>query len=119
MQKENNIEEILEKIVFDKDNLAILKTAINKVDSGEISSKELRQQIIELRTRLLNRLIKYIPFYLKLVTTKKSLGEFSKDKTNTTQLQQELQERNELLKKVGSCINKIYFNLINDKNLNE
>lgn len=108
MQKENNLEEMLEKIVFDKDNLAILKTAINKVDSGEISLKELRQQIIDLRVRLLEGLIKYIPFYLKQTTSKKSLVEFTMNNTNNNQLEQELKERNELLEKVGSRINRIY-----------
>lgn len=118
MQKENNLEEMLEKIVFDKDNLIKLKSAIDKVDSGEISLKELRQKIIELRVLLLNGLIKFIPFYLKLATTKKSLGEFSQNKTNTTQLGQELQERNELLEKVGSRLNRIYETL-KDKEISE
>lgn len=108
MEKENNLEEMLEKIVFDKDNLVMLKTAINKVNTGEISLKELRQQIIELRARLLDGLIKFLPFYLKQATTKKSLGEFSQNKTNTSQIQQELHERNELLEKVGSRINRVY-----------
>jgi len=108
MQKENNLEEMLEKIVFDKGNLAILKTAIDKVNTGEISLKELRQQIIELRARLLDGLIKFLPFYLRQASKKKSLDEYTTNDTNTGKLQEELQERNELLEKVGSRIDRVY-----------
>ncbi|MFX0104429.1 MAG: hypothetical protein ACFE75_02930 [Candidatus Hodarchaeota archaeon] len=114
MQKNNNLEEMLEKIVFDKENLTILKNAISKVDTGEISLKELRQQIIELRVRLLDNLLKFFPFYLKQAITEKSLRDFTQDTNNMAQLEQELEERNELLEEVGTRINRV-FETLKDK----
>lgn len=113
MQNAYNLEEMLEKIVFDKDNLNNLKSALNKIRNGELSVSELGKIIVELRSRILERLIEFIPFHLKQAQTYNVLTEFTEDHSNTSQLEHELEERNQLLETVGRRINRIYEKLRN------
>jgi hypothetical protein len=113
MQNNINLEEVLEKIIFDKDNLTMLKEVINKVGTGQLSLRELRQKIIELRAHLLDELVKFVPFYIKQTASVNSLKEFTQDEYNITKLENELREKNEFLTRIGSRINNVYEKLKN------
>lgn len=114
MQNKIDIEEILEKIVFDKDNLDDLKKVLMEARSGKISIKDLGKTIIKLRAHILEALKEFIPFHLKRESTSKSLAEFTQRSPNSPQLENELEEKNQLLETIGLRINKIYETLNND-----
>ncbi|MFX1386599.1 MAG: hypothetical protein ACFE9M_05220 [Promethearchaeota archaeon] len=106
--KQDFLYNMLEKILFDENHLMKLKTGIDKVFNGQISSKELRKQIIELRVEIIEKLIEFFPFYLKQITTKNKLNEFIEKKLSPSPLSTELQEKNKLLEEVAIRINTIY-----------
>jgi len=101
---------MLEKMLFNEKDLNALKIAIDNMNMEKISPKELRKYIIESRVKIIEKLLKFFPFYLKQVTIEKSLEDFSRPHTNI-KLEQELQEKNEFLKEVGSRVNKIHVKL--------
>ncbi len=111
MENNINIEEVLEKIIFDKENLAELKKALIIAKSGELSIPELGKKILELRSRIFESLKKFIPFHLKLTTNHNSLEQFSKKSFNAAQLERELEEKNQLLETIESRINQLIENL--------
>jgi hypothetical protein len=113
MQKDIDLEEILEKIVFDKDNLNKLKEALQMTKSGDLSIIDLGKKILELRSLILKALVELIPFHLKLTNTNNSIEDFTGKRPNVPRLEQELEERNELLETIGSRINNIYEKLRN------
>jgi len=112
-KKMQNITEMLEKIVFDENNLGKLKIALNQLKSGELSIKELRETIIELRAEMFEALLKFIPFQLKLRSAKKDLSQYTEVHPDSSQLEQEIQEKNSLLETIGSRLNRILENLDN------
>ncbi|MFX1420459.1 MAG: hypothetical protein ACFE9N_16260 [Promethearchaeota archaeon] len=114
MKNSIKVEEQLEKIVFDKENLNNLKEALVKTKTGELSITELGTKILELRSDILNTLIEFIPFHLKLTNTDKALTEFTNTISDTNQLKEALKEKDQLLEVISSRINKIYENLEND-----
>ncbi len=107
LEKTNNLNEMLEKMLFNEKDLNILKIAIDNMNMGKISPKELRKYIIESRVKIIEKLLKFFPFYLKQVTIEKPLEALAQPHTNI-KLNQELQEKNEFLKDVGSRVNKIH-----------
>jgi hypothetical protein len=107
------IDKLLEKIVFDKDNLSELKNALNKTKSGELSVSELGKKILELRSHILKKLIEFIPFHIKQTYTHNALTEFSENTINKSQLEHDLEEKDRFLEKIGQRINKIYEKLSN------
>ena len=111
MENNINIEEVLEKIVFDKDNLVELKKALIIAKSGELSITDLGKKILELRSRIFEALKRFIPFHLKLTTNHNSLEQFSKKSFNTVQLERELEEKNQLLETIELRINQLIENL--------
>ncbi|MFX1502595.1 MAG: hypothetical protein ACFFDH_16660 [Promethearchaeota archaeon] len=108
MDHNDNLEEMLENIVFDKANLSELKDFINKISTGEASLKELGKKIIELRARIFNALLKFIPYHQRLTFTS------DQGENNTPEIQQELLEKDELLDQIGSKINNSYEKLKNE-----
>jgi hypothetical protein len=101
--------EMLEKLVFDENQLLILKEKIEQVANGTISSKLLRKQIIDFRMSIMERLFEFFPFYVKQSSTQKQLTNFI-DSSNENF--EELEEKNKLLEEISGRINKIYKNLI-------
>ncbi|MFW9826722.1 MAG: hypothetical protein ACFFEY_03770 [Candidatus Thorarchaeota archaeon] len=107
--EKEHLYEMLEKLVFDENQLLILKEKIEQVANGTLSSKLLRKQIIDFRMAIMERLLEFFPFYVKQSSTQKQLTNFldhSNDKF------EELEEKNRLLKEVSVRINKIYENLV-------
>ncbi|MFX0004442.1 MAG: hypothetical protein ACFE9C_04730 [Candidatus Hodarchaeota archaeon] len=108
------LEEMLEKILFDKDNLGDLRKALTKTRKGELSFSDLGKCILELRSRIMDRLLEFIPFHLKQAYTNNTLTEFAGKNSDSFQLEHELEERNSFLEKIGLKINSLYEKLKSD-----
>jgi len=110
LERTNNLNEMLEKMLFNEKDLNGLKIAIENMNMGKISPKELRKYIIESRVKIIEKLLKFFPFYLKQVTIEQSLDEFAQPDISI-ELEQELQEKNKFLEEVGFRINRIHAKL--------
>lgn len=104
------LNDVLEKLLFDKSQLTILKNEIEKVVEGSLTPKKLRKQIIDFRIEIMERLLEYFPFYLKYTPKQNQINNFIK---TSDDLSEELKEKDKLLKEIGIRVKKIYENLKN------
>ncbi len=104
------LNEMLEKLVFDKGDLKRLKTSIDHVVTGQVTTKQLREQIIESRSKIIERLIEYIPFYIKQWAIGNSINEFTNNPTidSNSELEEKLNEKDKFLEEIGLRIKKIH-----------
>jgi len=100
--------DMLEKILFDENQLTKLKDGIEEVSTGRLSPKLLRKRIIELRVEIVEKLLELFPFYLKQITVNHKINQVTEKKLTSTPSSEELQEKNELLEQVAIKINSIY-----------
>jgi hypothetical protein len=114
MDNSLHIEEMLEKIVFDKTNLVELKDGLMKLKTGELSIDRFGKKILELRGHILQRLIEFFPFHLKQAHTTKTLSEYTENGQNTSQLKKDLEKKDHLLETIGTRIHKLYEKLSSD-----
>jgi hypothetical protein len=98
----------LEKILFNKDRLATLKYSIEKMSTGQISSKDLRYQILIERKQILEKLHEFIPFYKKQSESEDHINQFVATSESSSELTKELHQKNELLEQVATRIDSIY-----------
>lgn len=103
--------DMLEKILFDENQLTKLKDGIEEVSTGRSSPKSLRKRIIELRVEIVEKLLELFPFYLKQITANHKINEVTEKKLISAPSSEELQEKNELLEQVAIKINSIYMKL--------
>ncbi len=108
-----NLQNMLEKIIFDEIYLFELKNTINKVAIGQISPKSVRKLIIEHKTHLFEKILGLFPYYLKYISNNRSLEQFTgesmeKNVKNNTELVKELEEKNKFLEEIGIRVNGIY-----------
>jgi len=106
--RDNILADLLEKILFNKKQLDILKNSIEHVSTGKFTPKQLRKQIIKFRVQIIDKLIEFFPFYHKQIFLEESLG--SDNKPNP-QIRENLKEKNQLLEEISLRINKIYSKL--------
>ena len=106
LTKEENLRLILEKDLFDKQELTKLKDLTHKVSTGETSAKVLREAIIDSRGAILDKLLTTFEFYARQTTTQDQLSEYTSG--NNSQVAAELQEKNELLEKVAIKVDNIH-----------
>lgn len=104
------LNEMLEKLVFDEGDLKRLKFSIEHLVTGQMTTKQLREQIIESRSKIIERLIEYIPFYIKQWAIGNSINEFTNNPTidSNSELEEKLKEKEKFLEEVGLRINKIH-----------
>jgi len=104
------LNEILEKLIFDEGDLKRLKTSIENVVTGHTTTKQLREQIIESRGKIVERLLEYIPFYIKQWAIGNSINEFTSSPSidSNSELEEKLKEKEKFLKEVGLRIIKIH-----------
>jgi len=102
--------EMLEKLIFEENDLKRLKISIDNVVSGHMTTKQLREQIIESRSKIIERLLEYIPFYIRQWLIGNSINEFSdvNGRDSNSELEEKLDEKNKFLEEVGIRINKIH-----------
>jgi hypothetical protein len=101
---------ILEQTIFDKSDSKNLISAINKLESREIESEDLKSIIIASRAEIVENLLEVIPFYVKQMILKDSIGK-SQENLETGDLEDDLKQKNDLLRTVGHRINNIYIKL--------
>ena len=112
-----NFGQIVEKIVFDEDELEKLKIAIKNFTQGKTSAKELKNLLLQCRGRMVEDMTDYVLFIAKKIATEKA-----KELTPSTslspsqiesQLREEIEEKNELLETVAIRVNNLVSQLIN------
>ena len=106
LTKEENLRRILEKDLFDKQELTKLKELTHKVSIGEMSAKELREAIIDSRGVILDKLLTTFEFYAHQTSTQDQLSEYTSG--NNSQMTADLQEKNELLEKVAIKVDNMH-----------
>lgn len=104
--KIQDYEQVVEKIVFDEDELKKLKIAIREFSIGNIDAKHLKQLLIKCRGRIVNDFSQFLTFCIDRKKNDLISGEKNKVidiqvNQNEIQLQQKLNERNELLELVA------------------
>lgn len=105
-----NLDEILEKLVFDDGDLTNLKVSIDKVVTGQISRRQFRETIIESRSRIFERITEFIPFYLRQKKKDEALNKFTEPDNHmiSSELEEQLNEKNRFIEEVGIKISNIY-----------
>jgi len=99
---------LLEKILFDRRQLDVLKEAIDDVSTGKINSKELRERILRFRIQIKDKLCEFFPFYSKQMDVEDS---FKLKFKPQIQSREDIKEKDQLLEEVSLRINNIYSKL--------
>lgn len=107
-----HIEQLLEKIIFNENELERLKIAIKNSTEGKTSARELKQLILQCRGRMLEDIAAFI-FFIKKAQIKNKIN--SENNRNQpilspdveSQLREEISEKNELLETVAQRINRL------------
>ncbi len=94
------LSEMVEKILFNEKELEILRELINKVGRGSTDPKQLRTAIIENREIIKNKILNLFPFYHKQISYQRQIDNFAERDVSLEKIK-ELEEKNELLRKVG------------------
>ncbi len=99
------IQETLEKVIFDHEELILLKNAINELIIGALKPSQFKRLILNSYVRILEDITSFIPFVLD--------QHLNGLKSHNPELLKELKEKDKLLEEVSQKINKIYLNLQN------
>jgi len=107
-----HIEQLLEKIIFDENELERLKIAIKNSTEGKTSARELKQLILQCRGRILEDIAAFIFFFKKAQIKNKINSENNRNQPILSpdvesQLREEISEKNELLETVAQRINRL------------
>ena len=116
-QEVEDFEQVIEKIVFNESELDEIKNAIRNFSTGTITSKQLKQNLLSYRGRMVKDISNFLSFCVERIRSDDKASEVPKNivknQSNQTniQLQQKLIERNELLKVVANKVNHILSNI--------
>lgn len=108
-----DFEQVVEKIVFDESELDEIKIAIRNFSKGTITPKQLKQNLLSYRGRMVKDISNFLSFCVDRIRSDDKASEVPKNaiKNQTNiRLQQDLIERNELLKVVADKVNHIVSN---------
>ena len=97
---------LVEKVIFEQDNLNLLKLKINQLSRDEITPKEMKQIILNQRAMMLEEILELFPFFIKNLHQEDNSRTKSND-NNTSVLEQKLGEREELLEIVAHRIQSL------------
>jgi len=95
---------MVEKIVFDEDQLFQLKEALNQLNANNIDLREVKQVILEQRTEIMESLIDLFFFYINQNQSRVSSSENGEE---IEKLQIKIKEREKLLEEVGRRLQRI------------
>jgi hypothetical protein len=114
-QKIQDYEQVVEKIIFDEEELKELKITIRNYAEGKIQAKQLKQQLLQCRARMVKDVSNFLCFCMDRVRDNNSNSANKKSdiyqlEISNEQLQQEILEKNELLEKVAKKINILVSN---------
>ena len=116
-QKSQGYEQVVEKIVFDEEELEELKIAIKDFSNGKMNAKLLKQMLLRCRGRIVNDVSHFLSFCIDRIKNEdltSNINKPAKDgelNLNVIQLKQDLSEKNELLKVVAHKVNNLVENL--------
>ncbi len=111
-QKLANFEQVVEKIIFNEDELEKLKIAIKNFTEGKTSAKELKQLLLQCRGRMMEDITDFTFLFTERrikdqLQTEKSIQQPSLPNEVESQLREEIKEKNELLEVVAKRVNKL------------
>ena len=94
---------LVEKVIFDQDNLNLLKIKITQLSRDEITPKEMKQLILNQRGMMLDEILELFPFFIKSLQISDNSRMNSSD-IDSPELKQKLGEREELLELIAKRI---------------
>ena len=111
-QKLANFEQVVEKIIFNEDELEKLKIAIKNFTEGKTSAKELKQLLLQCRGRMMEDITDFTFLFTERrikdqLQTEKNIQQPSLPNEVESQLREEIKEKNELLEVVAKRVNKL------------
>ena len=109
-----DFEHVLEKIIFDEDELNELKGVVGEFAKGKVQPRQLKQEILLCRSRILEVLKEFVLFYINSKKQEKELETVDSNK----QIRQELEERNKFLEIIANRINQLETKLKKKKDKN-
>ena len=110
-QKSQDYEQVLEKIVFDEEELVELKIAIKNYTLGKIQARQLKQKLLQCRGRIVKDIAKFVIFCVDRVRdsgqtpVNRNITDSNQSDLANDQLRLEIAEKNELLEAVAKKIN--------------
>jgi len=114
-----NFEQIVEKIIFNEDELEELKTAIRNLTEKKTNAQELKLLLLKCRGRMVEEITEFAHFFTEKKT--KDLLQAVRNEPNSSsptkvesQLREEIQEKNELLETVAKRVNLLVSKLNNE-----
>ncbi|MHA1473404.1 MAG: hypothetical protein ACTSQW_09960 [Promethearchaeota archaeon] len=104
-----NFAQIVEKIVFDENELEKLKIAIKNFTQGKTGAKELKQLLLECRGRMVEDVTDYIFFIAKKLTNEKDkeIPQIPSPSKIESELREEIKQKKELLELVARRVNNL------------
>ncbi len=114
-----NFEQVVEKIIFNDDELEELKIAIRNFTEGKISGKGLKHLLLQCRSRMVEEITDFGFFFAEkktkqlMQTLRNTQQTFSPTKVES-QLKEEIEEKNELLETVAERVNQLVSKLNNE-----
>lgn len=99
--------------MFDEEELEELKITIRNFVEGKIQAKQLKQKLIQSRSRMVKDISNFLSFCIDRIRNDDLTSDDKKDaieiqpNQNEIKLKQELSEKNELLKVVANRVNQI------------
>lgn len=122
MAKSQDLEDfgqIIEKIIFEKNELEELKIAIKNFTEGKTSAKELKHFLLQCRGRMTEDITYFTSLFVEQKTQDLLKTVINKDQLPSptkleSQLREEIKEKNDLLEIVAKRVNKLVSKLNNE-----
>ena len=114
-----NFEHVVEKIIFNDDELEELKIAIKNFTEGKTGGKELKHLLLQCRGRMVEEITDFGFFFVekrtkKLMQTLRNTQQPSSQSKVESQLRDEIIEKNDLLEAVARRVNNLVSKLTNE-----
>ena len=112
-QESEDFEQVVEKIVFDEEELEELKITIKNVIEGKIQAKQLKQKLLLCRGRIVKDISKFLGFCIDRVRNssqtpvRRIFTASNQSDLANDQLRQEIAEKNVLLETIAKRINTV------------
>jgi hypothetical protein len=103
--------QIIEKIVFDESELEELKGVIKTLSEGKITPKQLKQNLLRCRRRMVEDLTEFVYFFVEKSRKNELISATESSKVLVLKLQRELEEKKDLLETVATKLNQTVLNL--------
>lgn len=110
-------EDAIENIVFDEGELEELKIAVRNFGKGSISSKQLKQNLLNCRSRIVKEVVNFLNYCVDKARSNaqapsgNNLTILNHSSLENDQLRQKIAERNELLevvaKRISALVSKV------------